>query len=77
MLFNRNDLGYTVVSEIIVNGEEVLLIGETVESVQCTIYQVVFNGGVILNTLEVIEAKNKFDEIVKDVIKRLTNLKIS
>jgi|LGOV01.1.fsa_nt_gb hypothetical protein len=68
MLYNKEGLGYMVVSEVIINGVDVLLIGESVESICTTVYQVVRGGGVELNTLDIMEAKTLFNEYVKELL---------
>ena len=73
MLFNREDLDYTVVSEVIINGTDIVLLGETNENMNVTIYQVVRAGGVELTTLDALEAKTLFNEYIKELL----NIKLS
>lgn len=68
MLYNRTDLDYTVVREVIVNGSDILLLSDTVETMGTSIHQVVVRGGILLTTLDIIEAERLFNQELRDLL---------
>lgn len=70
-LYSKKDLNYKVEKELIYNDKDLLLLSDWIESLGSKAYQVIYNGGIQLNTFNEKEAISLFETYSKELLKDL------